>query len=186
MKDENLDTSPSPEIWRYHTQPMYLGRPLFLLSWKEFLNPRIRALIVRNVDALANDRKVVASEMYSHMIRHHRESRERAYLDFNAALRKFPMNDKRYVEFRDEVDFHSLNRTLNTIFSDNGWRKIRSEISQIEKRNKTKRVQLSTDVCQRLTAFKTALGLESMDAAVLTLLDDWLKFNSLEEIENDE
>lgn len=167
------------ELWQYHGDKPP-GPALLLLSWDEFRNPKVRELIeryVENIGPLHFDSK---DSSYSHLVRHSNNYRYDRLLDFHRALRKLPRTKKHYIPERDEDGFHLLNRTLNEIFSDNGWVNMRKRIRQIIKRANVKRPPLSDAAYARLAAFRDANGLETFDAAVMELLDFWEKNNVVE------
>jgi hypothetical protein len=181
-----MSTSPLQEHWNYHEQRKFPGSPLLLLSWEELRNEHIRKLIIQHVELLPRGKECSINLRFSHNVRYHDELRQQAYLNFFRALRNFPINKIHYIESRDESDFHNLNWAINEIFSDDGWRQLRLNFTQIKKRTKVVRTQLSNETHKKLLRFRDEQGLESVDVAVQSLLELWERYNQAEVLNRDD
>jgi hypothetical protein len=63
-----------------------------------------------------------------------------------------------------------LNELLNSIFSDEGWRWVRKEISQLKKRENKTRIELSSELVSKLKELMEREGLRTIDEAIFHLL----------------
>ncbi|MBB1391556.1 hypothetical protein ACRN9Z_16810 [Shewanella frigidimarina] len=74
-------------------------------------------------------------------------------------------------------DMDALNHDLSLIFSDTGWRWIRKEISQLKKRSRKSRFELSADLLDELKSIMAREKLTTFDAVIdyLVTLDKDLR-----------
>ncbi len=65
---------------------------------------------------------------------------------------------------------HALNDEIQRLFSDDGWRQVRREMSQARKRSQTKTITISAGVYRDLLAYQEQNGFASFDEAIDDLL----------------
>ncbi|MFV7771631.1 hypothetical protein [Shewanella marisflavi] len=65
---------------------------------------------------------------------------------------------------------NALNDELNRLFSDDGWRQVRREISQARKRHQTKTLTIRASVYKDLVTYQKLKGFNTLDEAIDDLL----------------
>jgi hypothetical protein len=152
-----------PQPWRRHYGEQGQGRPLMLLGQDElaFCQPLLKRVLS---SLFYHDHK----ELYSYHVVRNSEYRHKLFLSAKAKLKQLLKHDNS-EDYHHEID--GLNEDLNIIFSDDGWKKIRLELSQIKKRNKKKRIELSGDLIDKLLLVKQKYNLSSYDEVIELLLE---------------
>ncbi|MCZ4337713.1 hypothetical protein [Shewanella colwelliana] len=100
-----------------------------------------------------------------------RNAKSKAIIDINKQL-KSTHAAIAAAQPTTEIDhpINALNDELNRMFSDDGWRQVRREMSQARKRHQTKTITISVSVYKDLLAYQKRKGFSTLDEAIDDLL----------------
>jgi len=150
-------------LWRNHNQEPNSGRPLMLLNHSDLKLAQTLLMRTVSVNSLSTHPEDLAPSVQN-----------------NSDLKnKLVVSIKRHIKtlsgIEEELLPHHLmdnfNEDLNTLFTDKAWRSIRLEISQIKKRSKKKRIEVSIDLIAKLNEIKTSNRLSSYDDVIEYLVE---------------
>ena len=150
-------------LWRNHNQEPCSGRPLMLLNHPEL--KIAQTLLLRKISA---NFLILNPEYLTSSANINLDLKQKLVVSIKRSI-------KILVDIEEELLPHHLmdnfNEDLNTLFTDMAWRSIRLEISQIKKRNKKKRIELSIDIIEKLNNIKALNGLPSYDDVIEYLVE---------------
>ncbi|WP_282109325.1 hypothetical protein [Shewanella algicola] len=143
--------------WRYdYGEPK--GKRMRLLSIDEV---KLASKLLSKHIRFANGS--IQPDRYKPNFRKHMEYADKIWLSASRAIRNItalPENDVHHHEM------DALNQDLQLIFSDAGWRWIRKEISQLKKREKKYRFELSADLSDQIKAIMVREDLKKFDDVI--------------------
>lgn len=161
------------ENWKYHGEPPSAGRKLRLISYNEMgvFIPLIYRVISSNIsleklhwfsissiETIKNSTKIKSGIVLFPTL--HDELKKLIAIKKESAI---PIDDI-YIQL------DNVNKIINKTFSDNGWRNIRKEFSQILKRRKKSHIEISRDLINKLKQYMNKNGFDTFDQAVDELL----------------
>ncbi|MGI2014180.1 hypothetical protein [Shewanella oncorhynchi] len=151
----------APE-WRYKYGDKPKGKRMRLLSVAEaqLANHFLRRHIRHTMSTISPIR-------YQHNFVHFHDTAEKFWMSASRLLRAIKRTPISGIE-HESMD--ELNELLNSIFSDEGWRWVRKEISQLKKRENKTRIELSSELVARLKSIMKREDLGSIDEAIDHLL----------------
>ncbi|MCT8865394.1 hypothetical protein [Shewanella xiamenensis] len=151
----------APE-WRYQYGDKPKGKRMRLLSVEEaqLANHFLRRHIRHTMSNISPTR-------YQHNFIHFHDTAEKFWMSASRLLRAIKRTPVPCIE-HESMD--ELNELLNSIFSDEGWRWVRKEISQLKKRENKTRIELSSELVSRLKGLMEREGLRTIDEAIFHLL----------------
>lgn len=152
-----------PKAWEYHYNAKPKGKPLMLLNFEEL--ELSKSLLLKHLSYAAY---IDDKTLYSSLINSDKDFRERNLFGIRKSIRDI-FNNTKGIDLSHVMD--GLNDDLNRTFSNEGWRKIRLEISQLKKRNKKKRIELSDYIINRLIGFKEENKLKTYEETIELLLE---------------
>jgi hypothetical protein len=164
-----------PKQWRNHyLAPVNGGRPILMLNIDELKlagNLLLRYLSVSHFSENPDD--------FTSSIKLSPELKNKIFVSAKRQINKLSGID-------DDVFPHhlldNLNEDLNTIFSNECWKKIRLEISQIKKRNKKLRIEVSKDLVKKLNNIRQLNSLRSYDEVIDYLISAYVDSNDTKEL----
>lgn len=151
----------APE-WRYQYGDKPKGKRMRLLSVAEaqLANHFLRRHIRHTMSSLSPTR-------YQHNFVHYHDTAEKFWVSASRLLRAVKRTPSHGIEHQS---MDELNELLNSIFSDEGWRWVRKEISQLKKRENKTRIELSSELVSKLKGLMEREGLRTIDEAIFHLL----------------
>lgn len=159
MNDETY----KPKAWEYHYNAKPNGKPLMLLNFEEL--ELSKSLLLKHLSYAAY---IDDKTLYSSLINSDKDFRDRNLFGLRKSIRNI-FNNIKCIDSSHLMD--GLNDDLNKTFSNDGWRKIRLEISQIKKRNKKKRIELSDHIINRIISFKKDNKLKTYEETLELLFE---------------
>ncbi|GGB53472.1 hypothetical protein GCM10011607_12540 [Shewanella inventionis] len=160
--------------WKYQYITPTSGRKLYLLAPDELITA---APIIKNTLRLKYDSKYIPLKLFRTISQKEMENRT---IELQRTLREFNKQYKNglYQEFVNndiELELHIVtvvNMYCNQIFSDDGWKHIRKQITQANKRKKTTTVVLDESTYIMLSQYMADQKIKVHTEAVHQLLVD--------------
>lgn len=140
--------------WRYDfAEPT--GKKMLMLSIEEAkLTIKLLRRHVKHSNCIKHP------DHYKPPFREHMDYADKIWLSANRYLRNI---EALPIEAVNHNDMDALNQELQLIFTDIGWRWIRKAISQAKKRENKARMEVSTDLIEKLKAIMDREGIETFD-----------------------
>jgi len=166
------------QAWVYHGEKPKAGRKLLLLEVEELMLaiPLIYRLIHPDEMLLRKD------WFLPELIEDNSQESSRKsdkYISLVPLLQRVTQLRKDHELL--SAPLQQLNLSLNSYFSDLGWRMVRRELSQLKKRQKKAHIELSKDIITKLKHYMERGQFESFDQAIDNLLTEVNTSHELEQ-----
>ncbi|RTR33477.1 hypothetical protein [Shewanella atlantica] len=166
------------QAWVYHGENPKAGRKLLLLEVEELMLaiPLIYRLIHPDEMLLRKD------WFLPELIEDNSQESSRKsdkYISLVPLLQRVTQLRKDHELL--SAPLQQLNLSLNSYFSDLGWRMVRRELSQLKKRQKKAHIELSKDIITKLKHYMERGQFESFDQAIDNLLTEVNTSHELEQ-----